>query len=235
MTAIAHDITTDARTADYPLARWYLRPLAAWLAEALAATRVRPWHLTCCGLVAGLAAAALIARGSDSLIYAAMLVLLAWFCDRADGQLARRQQTASRWGAWFDANVDELLDVAWHVAVAAAVAERIGPSLGFTLLAAFLGGKYLFMYGLSVEPPEQSTSAAPAKSAHTTYYKQGLLRSLYHAPANADVRVHLLVAALATGWLTAELTAVAAYYNLRWSARYVLVARRLNSPHGGGA
>ena len=36
----------------------------------------------------------------------------------------------------------------------------------------------------------------------------------------------LLVLALATGWITAELALVAAYYNLRWIARYALVARR---------
>ena len=54
-----------------------------------------------------------------------------------------------------------------------------------------------------------------------------VLRRLYHLPGNADVRLHLLVAALLTGWLAAELILVAVYYNLRWMARYVLVARRL--------
>jgi hypothetical protein len=46
-------------------------------------------------------------------------------------------------------------------------------------------------------------------------------------PGNADVRVHLLVLALATGYLGVELALVAVYYNLRWLVRYALVARRL--------
>jgi phosphatidylglycerophosphate synthase len=232
LTALAQDIANDARTANYPLARWYLRPLAARLAEALAATPVRPWHLTCCGLLIGLAAALLIATSAVSLACAALLVLLAWFCDRADGQLARRQETTSLWGAWFDANVDELLDVAWHVAIAAVVAESLGPTLAFALLSAFLGGKYLFMYGLSVEPPVESQMAT-AVAASPAGGDRRRLSAIYHAPANADVRVHLLIAALATGWLTAELVAVALYYNLRWIARYALVARRLKAPQGG--
>ena len=55
----------------------------------------------------------------------------------------------------------------------------------------------------------------------------GWLRAAYHTPGNADVRVHLLAVAWLTGWLGAELAVVAVYYNLRWIARYVLVARRL--------
>ena len=45
--------------------------------------------------------------------------------------------------------------------------------------------------------------------------------------SHADVRVHLLIVALAGGWLVAELALVAGYYNLRWIVRYGLVARRL--------
>ena len=51
--------------------------------------------------------------------------------------------------------------------------------------------------------------------------------ALYHLPANADVRVHLLAGAMACGLLAAELAFVAVYYNFRWLARYALVARRL--------
>ena len=47
---------------------------------------------------------------------AAIPVWLAWFYDRADGMLARRQGTVSAWGAWFDANVDELTDMAFQIA-----------------------------------------------------------------------------------------------------------------------
>lgn len=230
MTTLIHEMTTDARAADYPLARWYLRPLAGLLADVLAPTRVRPWHITCLGLCIGLSAAVLLATQVASTVVAGLLVLFAWLCDRTDGQLARRQQTASPFGAWFDANVDELLDIAWHIAVAAVVSRQLGPSLGFTLLGAFVGGKYLFMYGLSVEP---AVLDANNRDVETTN-NHTLARALYHAPANADIRVHLLIAALATGWLAAELAAVVIYYNVRWIVRYALVARRLTASSGGG-
>ena len=231
MTTATHELTSDVRAANYPLARWYLRPLAGALAEALAPTRVRPWHVTCLGCCLGLTAALLIATQAAPTIVAALFVLLAWLCDRTDGQLARRQQTTSAFGAWLDANVDELLDVAWHVAMAFVVTQQLGVTWGFALLTAFLGGKYLFMYGLSVEP----ASTLAADSDQSSIRSSSLLRLLYHAPANADIRVHLLIAALATGWLAAELIAVAAYYNLRWIVRYALVARRLTAaPSGGG-
>ena len=79
------------------------------------------------------------------------------------------------------------------------------------------------------EPPESAVSGVA--SLHHGHASDSrvvrLLRAAYHLPGNADVRVHLLAAALVTGWFSAELAVVAAYYNLRWIARYVLVARRL--------
>jgi phosphatidylglycerophosphate synthase len=213
----------------YPISRWYLRPAAAALAAALAPTCVRPNWLTLCGLSAAGAAAAMLCVRPDAAPWAAGLVLLAWFCDRTDGQLARLQHSASAWGAWLDANVDELADLGLHVSVAAAAAAKTASPLPWALLIAFLAGKYLLMYGLGCE----ERNAGAANSEYSTANSKSrspnaeLLRKLYHLPGNADVRVHLLLAALCTGWLTAELALVALYYNVRWIARYVLVARRL--------
>jgi phosphatidylglycerophosphate synthase len=150
---------------------------------------------------------------------AALAVLAAWFCDRLDGQLARLQGTASRFGAWLDANVDELLEVAWHFGIASAAAATHGAA--WLWLAAFLSGKYLFMHSLASEPQAGQRDAAAAGEAD-----RGWLRRLYHLPGNADVRVHVLLLALVTGLFAAELIAVAAYYHFRWLARYALVARR---------
>jgi len=207
----------------YPISRWYLRPPAGALARALAPTRVRPNHLTFCGLACSAAAVGVLLVRVELAPVAGLLVLAAWFFDRADGQLARRQQTASAWGAWLDANVDELSDVALHVAMAAAAASATCTSWPWWLLTAFLGGKYLFFHGLATE--EATENGQPAADSPLG---RSLLRRIYHLPGNADLRVHLTVLALATGWLTAELALVAGYYNLRWIARYVLVARRLS-------
>ncbi len=204
----------------YPFSRWYLRPAAGWLAAVLAPTAVRPnW----------LSAAGLLVWRPDLGPWAALLVLTAWFCDRCDGRLARLQGTASRLGAWIDANVDELEDLGLHVAVAATASAQWNAPWPWGLLVAFLVGKYLLMYGLAAEndlarAELRSTSVASAPAP------QSWLSHLYHLPGNADVRVHGLAVCLACGWLVAELACVAAYYNLRWIVRYVLVARRW----GGG-
>lgn len=223
------------RASSYPLARWYLRPLAGRLAALLCGTRVRPWHLTICGLLAAAAAGLVLVAQPGASPLAAALVLLAWFFDRSDGQLARRQQTVSPKGAWLDANVDELVDLGLHVATAAAASRLAASVWPWTWLIAFLVGKYLLMYGLAVdEPPEggKNLTGDPARGAAAV---SGRLRWAYHLPGNADVRVHLLALALATGWLTAELAVVAVYYNLRWVARWALVARRPGRTCQGGA
>jgi len=198
------------------------------LAAVLTPTRVRPTHLTLCGLAVGAIAAAVLVGAPHLAPVAGALVLAAWLFDRADGQLARRQNTVTAWGAWLDANVDELLDVGLHGAVAAAAAWQTASGMPWLLLGAFLAGKYLFMHGIATEEqmPGQSCAESDADPRAASRLTR-ILHAAYHLPGNADVRVHLLAAALLTGWLSAELAIVACYYNVRWIVRYVLVARRL--------
>lgn len=227
--------TTDAiaveraRAGNYPLSRWWLRPAAGWLAVRLSGTRVRPWHLTLCGLATAGIAAAVIAQSADGSLAAAGLVLLAWFFDRVDGQLARRQGTVSARGGWLDANIDELVDVGLHAAVACAVWRATGAVLPIALLGAFLAGKHLLMHGLATEehfqPPLPLGECRGERSSRRK--TMSIVQRLYHLPANADVRVYLLAVCLAGGWLTAELSMVAGYYGLRGLVRFILVCRRL--------
>jgi phosphatidylserine synthase len=115
-------------------------------------------HLTACGLIAAVAAAGVLQWRPEAMPTAAALVLLYWFFDRADGQLARRQGTVSAWGAWLDGNVDELVDVGLHVAAAAVVASQVAATWPWLLLVAFLAGKYLLMYGLALEESAERSS-----------------------------------------------------------------------------
>jgi len=214
----------SSRAGRYPISRWYLRPAADRLAAVLAPTRIRPVHVTFCGLLAATAAGVLLWR-PEWMPAAAALVLLYWFFDRCDGLLARRQNAVTPFGAWLDANVDELVDIGLHVVVAAVAARGVAAPWPWFLLIGFVAGKHLLMYGLTSEeangPPQR---VPPPPSARLL---PRFLRRIYHLPANADVRLHLLVLALATGYLAAELALVAVYYNLRWPVRYLLVARRL--------
>ncbi len=217
-------MSTDATNSiRHPISRWYLLPAVARLAAALMASGVRPGHLTGCGLVSAAAAVGVLLWYPEAMPVAAVLTLAAWFFDRADGQLARLQGSVTPWGAWLDANVDELVDLGLHVAIAAVAAREMASDWPWLLLAAFLLGKYLLMYGLTSE----ERSPAERGDSNGSSGEIGIVRRLYHLPGNTDVRVHLLIAAMLTGWLVAELAFVAIYYNLRWMVRYLLVARRL--------
>jgi hypothetical protein len=155
-----------------------------------------------------------------------------WFCDRADGMLARLQGSQSPLGAWLDGNLDEFVDLGLHLAMAYAATLQ-GARLAWPLLIAFFFGKYLLMHGLVVvDSLRESTARSPESpfpSTHGTLERSPSRRLLaervdylYHLPGNADVRAHLIILALATGCFTAELALIAAYYNLRWIVRYPL-------------
>lgn len=213
----------------YPISRWYARPCAELMAEGLSKTWVRPSHITVAGLVCGLSAAASLALWPTALYAAAALVLLGWFCDRLDGALARCQHTSSAWGAWLDANVDELADLGIHAAVAHAAAVMGHSPWPWALYIAFVFGKYQLMHSLSSERDIVAAYASPAltEPRHESTNNTSWARWLYHLPANADVRLHLLLLGLLTGWLQAELLIIALYYNVRWIVRTGLVASRL--------
>jgi phosphatidylglycerophosphate synthase len=228
------------RSCNYPLSRWYLRPAAGWLASQLAVTPVRPWHVTLCGLLLAAGAAVILLSQPALTSCSALLVLGWWFCDRTDGQLARRQRTATELGAWLDANLDELVDLGLHVAVAASAAAQ-GSRWAWPLLIAFVVGKYLLMHGLTMDECRNPNDECRMTNSWTSTFdirhssfgflssfgfRHSTFRTLYHLPGNADVRAHLLVLALLTGWFTAELALIAMYYNLRWIARYALVIGR---------
>lgn len=225
--AEAHLTAEEARRAvNYPLARWYSRPAAGRLAAALASSRVQPWHLTLAGFVCAATAAACVLISPALGLAAAALVLLAWFFDRADGMLARRRRRCTPLGAWLDANVDEAVDLGLHVCLAYAAASALESSWPWGLLIAFFFGKYLLMYGLAAGETMFNATNSEEPEAAEQPQTTSLIKRLYHLPGNADVRIHLTALALATGFLTTELALIAAYYNLRWIARIVILTRR---------
>lgn len=218
-------VEESRRAASYPAARWYLRPLCERVALALRNTKVVPWQITCAGLAFAIAAAVKMLVEETAGPAAALLILVAYFFDRLDGPLARLKKCATPFGAWLDANVDEAVDLGLHACTAAVAAWQWNSSWPWGLLVGFLIGKYLLMYGLHAQ------SNVATNDLHSVQHdprSSGWLQRLYHLPANSDVRMHLLIVAVATGLLVEELAAVACYYNLRWLVRYFLVAKRMS-------
>ncbi|MEK6238181.1 MAG: CDP-alcohol phosphatidyltransferase family protein, partial [Planctomycetales bacterium] len=182
------------------ISNWYLRPVAWKLAHVLKPTRARPTHLTLLGLAVACSAGVALHLRPDLPLAAAALVLVAYFLDLADGALARIQKTSTAWGAWLDANVDEIMDVGWRLALTSAAIQLTGQAWLWTAFAGFLIGKYLFMYSLSTDPqatPEEDRILV-AEAPPVAGWLSGL-KTLYHLPANSDFRLHLLLVALIGG------------------------------------
>ncbi len=226
----SRDLAELALDQRHPLSQWWLVRSVNLAAILLTPSAVRPWHVTASGGLCGLGAGAVLLLGWPAW-QAAALVLLCWFFDLLDGKLARMQGNASAFGAWADANLDEVVDLGVHAAVAYAAAVATGSQAPWLLYMAFMAGKYLLYYSVNMEEglARPKPGAAPAVAPRP---RMGRLRRLYHLPGNIDVRIHLLAAGLVSGCLTTELACIAVYYNLRWIVRWGLVWKKLSAPGG---
>ena len=88
-----------------------------WLLDrivgALAATGVNPNFLTFLGLVVNFAAAAAFAVGRFRT--GALVIFFAGFLDMLDGQVARRQNRVTAFGAFYDSTLDRYADMALYM------------------------------------------------------------------------------------------------------------------------
>lgn len=89
--------------------KWLLDRIVA----ALAATGINPNLLTFFGLVVNFGAAASFAVGNFRT--GAMLIFLAGFLDMLDGQVARRQNRVTAFGAFYDSTLDRYADMALYM------------------------------------------------------------------------------------------------------------------------
>ena len=89
--------------------RWLLDKIVG----ALAATGINPNFLTFIGLVVNFWAAALFATGRFKT--AAIVIFFAGFLDMLDGQVARRQNRVTAFGAFYDSTLDRYSDMALYM------------------------------------------------------------------------------------------------------------------------
>ncbi len=89
--------------------RWLLDKIVG----ALAATGINPNLLTLIGLVVNFWAAILFATGLFKT--AAIVIFIAGFIDMLDGQVARRQNRVTAFGAFYDSTLDRYSDMALYM------------------------------------------------------------------------------------------------------------------------
>lgn len=208
------DAELTRRRTYQPLGRFWALGPARRLAQWLRPTSIRPNALTAASgmlmlagaLVVAFAGQGAAARGTTALVLALALVL-----DTADGHLARLQGTASDFGRWLDACLDELGDMALHAAIAWAAFVRDAHPGWLLLGMAYAMGKYLSV----VSNAAWTTSDGPGEKSRTIAARPGILRRIAHGVGHADVRWHLWIVLAALGRLDAALAAYALYFPAR--------------------
>ncbi|GAC1473445.1 MAG: hypothetical protein NVSMB9_22070 [Isosphaeraceae bacterium] len=197
-----------------PIGRYWALAPARSLARWLAPTRVRPNAVTLTASAFMIGASAVMA-GTASGWFANFVVALALAAalvlDTADGHLARLQGTASPFGRWLDAWLDEVGDMALHASIAWSMFQRTG-STGWLLLGMFYAmGKYVFLAGATVGDVESTMR----KESVFPVSQPSFPTKAIHIAGHADVRLHVWILLAAVGRLDVALAAYAVYYPLR--------------------
>jgi phosphatidylglycerophosphate synthase len=196
-----------------PLGRFWAAAPAMALARALAPTTIHPNWITLLSASLMLAGSGMIALGHGLVIgqvLPALAFALALVLDTADGHLARLQGTASEFGRWLDANLDELGDMALHTAVAWWAFARSGHVGWLVVGMVYAVAKYLFVFGNTTWP--SSTSSQEVAQIAT---KPSLMRRLAHLIGHADIRWHAWIVLAAVGRLDLALVTYTAYFLAR--------------------
>ena len=213
-----------------PLGRYWALGPARLLARGLCPTSVRPNAVTLASAALMLGASCVVAFGASGTIArysTAAALALALVLDTADGHLARLQGTATEFGRWLDALLDELCDMALHAAIAWAAFARDHAG-GWLVLGMLYGmGKYLFVIGNEgwrgpVTEDDDRPSRGPLVPAATG------ARAWVRWAGHADIRWHLWILLAALGRLDVALAVYAAYF----PARALAGAFRKAARHG---
>ena len=150
-----------------------------------------------------------VARGATAAALALALVL-----DTADGHLARLQGTASEFGRWLDAVLDELSDMALHAAIAWAAFARDQAPAWLLLGMVYAMGKYVFVVGNESWRPEDEKRER-LRAARDLPAPRFAAATWVRLAGHADVRWHLWIVLAAVGRLDVALVAYAVYFPAR--------------------
>ena len=196
-----------------PLGRFWAIEPARWLARSLAPTCVRPNMVTLASAATMLAAAAAVAFGTPGLpthILVAAMLAAGLVLDTTDGHLARLQGTTSEFGRWLDSWLDEVCDMALHMAIAWSAFAGSGTA-GWLVAGMVYGmGKLIYMVGVN-EWRDSSEVVEDPSEIKTRSLVTDVIRLIGHA----DLRWHLWIVLALIGQLPVSLAVYAAYYPTR--------------------
>jgi phosphatidylglycerophosphate synthase len=227
----AADDELTRRLTYQPLGRFWAFSLAERLAAALELSWVRPNVVTLAAAGFMLAAAALVAFSGFGLVpqfVTALALALALVLDTADGRLGRLQGTCSPFGRWLDHVLDELSDLALHVAIAWSMFRWSQHGGWLVLGLVYLSGKYMFLVqsfaGIELEQEGLGDRTLPGVHSvgpgRRERPKEGTsfinpVRRIVAALGHADIRWHLWIVLGLVGHLELALLIYAVYFPVR--------------------
>ena len=206
------DAEMTRRTTYQPIGRFWAFAPARALARVLVPTSVRPNSVTMASATVMFAAASVVAMAPVSIasrVWVAALLALGLVLDTADGHLARLQGTASEFGRWLDAVLDEACDMALHAAIAWRGFLASGDPRWLALGMAYAIGKYLFVAA------QQASTNAVSSPSPAIPARVPIVKAAARWVGHADVRWHLWIVLAALGRLDLALILYAAYFPAR--------------------
>ena len=119
----------------------YVRKISAKIAKLLAYTPIKPNHVTVFAFLLGMLAAFFIYQASYGwVISGALLFVISWVIDCADGMLARLKLEETPLGAWLDIVLDNVV----HLAIFAALTKVVHTQTSYKEIVVYGGGLLIF-------------------------------------------------------------------------------------------
>lgn len=217
----------------FPIARYYLEPIARNIAAALKNSKVTPNHITYTGFFLGLTACFLIATGTSTPTrMASVFLLLFWLFDITDGKLARLKKCVSPFGGWLDNVSGEFIDYALHFSILLGIYASTGKPWILWLGISYFIGKHLFLYLMQAAATSFHARKNNELYIHTVDRKSVVHFSIRvaHLLHDSDVRIHFLAISMLLDLTWMPLLVYALYYNVWVFCKIILEYRRNRQP-----
>lgn len=141
------DAVADKAT-DGPISRHINRPVSKRITPLLVAAGMTPNAISVLSLMLSFGAAALLAQPQHGLMaLGGVLAQLASIIDGCDGEVARLTMRSSKFGGWFDAQLDRYADAALLAALTWNLLSRGAGPAAYLLGIAAIAGSFVVSYG----------------------------------------------------------------------------------------
>lgn len=212
----------------YPIARYYIVPLAKKAASFLQKFNMSPNCVTIFDGILGFVICLLFLLGDSLLIRSSgILILLWWVLDHVDGYLARLLHRESRLGAFLDSFLGSLLWHLMHICIAIGLYLKSEEPFCLILGIFYMLGSFMFVFSnyLIKEAKEDRSKSALAKPA--VFIKPSGPKKIISLLDDTDVRIHLLVLSCILNIPIISLIYNASWCNLRWILNLIYYSFKL--------